>query len=135
MISRRWLLLDIRICWTVLVAFCMISLLPVNSGASLVESRLSTGETLSRRTVELNKIRQTLEKGLVAQRLADYGFSQEEVQAKLPTLSDEQLHQLAGLSDSLAEGGNGVELVIAVLLIVLLVVIILKLQDKQVIIR
>jgi hypothetical protein len=56
------------------------------------------------------------------------------VAAKLPSLSDEQLHQLAGLSDSLAEGGI-LGVVIAVLLIVLLVVVILKISDRQVIIR
>ncbi len=135
MISRRWFLLDVRLCWTVLLAFCLLAMLPANGGASLVESRLSTGETISRRAAELNRIRQALETDLVAQRLADFGLSQIEVQAKLPTLSDEQLHQLAGLSDSLAEGGNGLEVVIAVLLIVLLVVIIIKLSDRQIIIR
>jgi hypothetical protein len=82
----------------------------------------------------MNKIRQALEAEVVAQRLADFGLSQEEVAAKLPTLSDEQLHQLAGLSDSLAEGGV-LGAVIAVLLIVLLVVVILKLVDKEIIVR
>lgn len=127
-------ILDLRICWMVLLTFCVLSLTPSNGSASLVESRLSSGETLSQRSIELNKIRQALETDVVAQRLADFGLSQEEVAAKLPTLSDDQLHQLAGLSDSLAEGGV-LGTVIAVLLIVLLVVVILKLADKEIIIR
>ncbi|MEZ4483462.1 MAG: PA2779 family protein [Syntrophotaleaceae bacterium] len=79
-------------------------------------------------------MRTALETELVAQRLADFGLSPQEVAAKLPTLSDDQLHQLAGLSDSLAEGGI-LGTVIAVLLIVLLVVVILKIVDKEIIIR
>lgn len=127
-------ILDARICWTVLLAFCILSLLPAQGRASLVESRLASGETLARRAVELSKVRQALEQEVVAQRLADFGLSPEEVAAKLPTLSDDQLHQLAGLSDSLAEGGI-LGTVIAVLLIVLLVVVILKLANKEIIIR
>jgi hypothetical protein len=124
----------VRICWIVLLAFSVLSLLPADGRASLVESRLSNGETLSQRNAELSKVRQALETEVVAQRLADFGLSQEEVAAKLPTLSDDQLHQLAGLSDSLAEGGI-LGTVIAVLLIVLLVVVILKLTNKEIIIR
>ncbi len=134
MIVTKSRLLDARICWTVLLAFCLLSLVPAQGRASLVESRLASGETLTQRTVELTKVRQALEQDVVAQRLADFGLSQEEVAAKLPTLSDDQLHQLAGLSDSLAEGGI-LGTVIAVLLIVLLVVVILKLVDKEIIIR
>jgi hypothetical protein len=86
------------------------------------------------RTAQIEKIRQALEQEVVAQRLADYGLSPEEVSAKLPEMTDDQLHQLAGLSDSLAEGGI-LGLVIAVLLIVLLVVVILRVSNKQVIVR
>lgn len=127
-------ILDLRICWMVLLTFCVFSLIPANGRASLVESRLSGGETLSQRNAELSKVRQALETEVVAQRLADFGLSQEEVAAKLPTLSDDQLHQLAGLSDSLAEGGV-LGTVIAVLLIVLLVIVVLKVANKEIIIR
>jgi hypothetical protein len=56
------------------------------------------------------------------------------VSAKLPTLSDEQLHQLASLSESLGEGGI-LGAVIAILVIVLLVIVILKVTNKQVIVK
>ncbi len=131
---KKHRILDMRICWPVLLAFCLLSLIPANGRASLVESRLSSGETLSQRNAELNKVRQALETEVVAQRLADFGLSQEEVAAKLPTLSNEQLHQGAGRAARRAEGGV-LGAVIAVLLIVLLVVVILKLADKEIIIR
>ncbi|WP_051361037.1 PA2779 family protein [Desulfuromonas sp. TF] len=129
----RWVL-DIRICWMVLFAFCCLSLIPANGSASLIESRLSGGESLMQREAEIETIRQTLEREVVVQRLADYGLSPEEVSAKLPTLSDEQLHQLASLSESLGEGGI-LGAVIAILVIVLLVIVILKVTDKQVIVK
>lgn len=131
--KRPWIL-DARIGWTVLVAFCCLSLAPVNGGAALIESRLADGAALSQRTAQIESIRQALEQEVVVQRLADFGLSAEEVAAKLPTMSDEQVHQLAGLSDSLAQGGI-LGAVIAVLVIVLLVVLILKLTDRQVIVR
>lgn len=134
MSSKKPWILDARICWIVVMAFSLLALIPSNGLASLAESRLSSGETLSQRAEQIEKIRLALEKEVVAQRLADYGLSKEDVAAKLPSLSNEQLHQLAGLSDSLAEGGI-LEVIIAILLIVLLVIIILKVTEKQVIIR
>jgi len=131
--KRPWIL-DTRLCWMVLLAFTCLSLLPVNSSASLVPSRLADGSAVSEREGRIESIRQALEQEVVAQRLADYGLTPAEVEARLPSLSDEQLHQLASLSDNLGEGGI-LGAVIAVLVIVLLVIVILKLTDKQVIVR
>jgi len=134
MSDRRSWILNARICWLVLFAFSCLSLLPTNGNAALMQSRLADGSVVAERSVQIETIRQALEREVVAQRLADYGFTPAEVAAKLPLLSDEQLHQLAGLSDSLAEGGV-LGFVIAVLVIVLLVIVILKVTDKRVVIK
>jgi hypothetical protein len=118
----------------VLAAFCFLSLVPANGNAALIGSRLADGSFAAERQGRIETIRQALEQQVVAQRLADFGLSTEEVVAKLPTMSDEQLHQLAGLSKDVA-AGNGLEAIVAVLLIVFLVVVILKLMDREVIIR
>jgi len=131
---RRAWVLDLRICWMVLIAFSAFSLLPVNGNAALVPSRLADGASVSERQAQVETIRQALEKEVVAQRLVDFGLSKEEIAAKLPTLSDAQLHQLAGLSKDIA-AGNGAEAVIAVLVIVILVIVIIKLLDREIIIR
>lgn len=132
-VKRPWIL-NARICWMVLVAFSLFSLLPVNGNASLVPSRLADGSAVSERAAKIETIRQALEQQVVAQRLADYGYTPAEVAARLPSLSDEQLHQLAGLSDTLGEGGV-LGFVIAVLVIVLLVIVILKVSDKRIIVK
>lgn len=133
--SRRPWFLDLWICWMVLVAFCSLSLLTPDVQAAMIQSRLAGGDLASTRAAEMESIRLALEKDVVAQRLTDYGLSKEEVMAKLPSLSDEQIHQLAGLSDDLAAGDGGLGTVIAVLLIILLVIVILRLMDKRVVIR
>lgn len=132
-VKRSWIL-NARICWMVLVVFSCLSFFPGNGNASLVPSRLADGSSVSERAAQIETIRQALEQQVVAQRLADYGFTPAEVAARLPSLSDEQLHQLAGLSDTLGEGGV-LGFVIAVLVIVLLVIVILKVSDKEIIIK
>lgn len=132
-VRRPWLL-DSRICWVVIAAFCCVALIPVQTRAALVESRLASGETLSERAGQIESIGQALEHELVRQRLADFGLSPQEVSDKLQTLSDDQLRQMASLSDDLA-AGNGLGVVIAILVIVILVIVILKLYDREIIIK
>jgi hypothetical protein len=134
MSTRRSWVLDAHICWTVLIAFCCLSLIPANGNASLIGDRLADGSVAADRAAQIESIRLSLEQEVVSQRLADFGLSAEEVAARLPTMSDEQLHQLAGLSRDIA-GGGALEAVVAVLLIVFLVVVIIKLMDREIIIR
>jgi hypothetical protein len=95
---------------------------------------LADGQVVSERNTDLETVRQALEHELVAQRLADYGFSKEEVQIKLQTLSDAQLHQLASVADDLAAGADGLGIVVTVLVIILLVIIILKLTNNKIVV-
>ena len=70
---------------------------------------------------DLETIRQFLETKAVQNRLEALGYSPEEVQARLSSLSDEEIHQLAGQINTLTTGGDGLGVVIAILVIVLLV--------------
>jgi hypothetical protein len=132
--KRRSWVLDVRICWIVLIAFSSLSLIPVNGNAALVPSLLADGSRMTERASQIETIRQVLEKEVVAQRLADYGLTVDEVAAKLPTLSDEQLHQLNSLSEDIV-AGDGVGLIIGILVIIILVIVIVKLMGKDIIIR
>lgn len=84
---------------------------------------------------ELETVRQFLETKAVTNRLEALGYSTEEVQARLSSLSSEEIHQLATNINTLTTGGDGLGVVIAILVIVLLVILILKLTHKQIIIR
>lgn len=124
---------DLRICKFVLVFYLFVALIPSTGEASLIESRLSTGEQMSERAEKIESVRKALEHKVVAQRLQDYGLSQEELMARISTLDDQQLHQLASLSDEMGGGALGV--IIGVLLVILLVVVILKVSDKRIVVQ
>ena len=127
--------LKFRIVWVVIAAFAVFSSAPPPLEAALISSQLADGQIVSERNTDLETVRQALEHQLVAQRLADYGFSKEEAQLKLQSLSDAQLHQLASVADDLAAGADGLGVVVTLLVIVLLVILILKLSNKEIIIR
>lgn len=84
---------------------------------------------------DLETIRQFLEVKAVKNRLEALGYSPEEIQVRLSSLSNEEIHQLAGNINTLTTGGDGLGVVIGILVIVLLVILILKLTHKQIIIR
>ncbi|SDB33290.1 hypothetical protein SAMN05660653_01593 [Desulfonatronum thiosulfatophilum] len=132
MSNRRWFF-NQRICWVVLFAYAIFALIPSNAEAFLAQSRFSSGEAISERTVCTESIQAALEHKIVAQRLADYGLTQDEVLAKLDGMSDEQLHQLAGLSHDV--GGGAIGAVIGVLVIVILVIVILRLSDRRIVLQ
>lgn len=126
--------LDRRLGWLVTCVFCFFMIMPPQARATIIESRTSDGASLSQRAGDLDTVRSMLEQEIVVQRLADYGYSKEDALQKIETASDEQLHQLASLSDNLAEGGI-LGTVIAILVIALLVVLILKLNNKEIVIK
>jgi hypothetical protein len=128
---QKWFF-NTRVCWPILVAYLFIAFVPSNADAFLAQSRMSSGQIVSERSADIASIQSALENKVVTQRLADYGLTPEEVDAKLGTLSDEQLHQLASLSGDV--GGGILGAVIAVLLVILLVVLILQISDRRIVI-
>ena len=79
--------------------------------------------TPEERVADMTKVRQALETKMVSQKLTQLGFSSEEVKARLGQLSDSQLHKLAMKADEIRVGGDGLGVVIAVLVIAILVVL------------
>ena len=83
------------------------------------------------RQADLFKIQKSLENKIVRQRLADIGLSDSEIQKRLNSLSDKDVHQLASRIDSIAPGGDdGAGVIIGLLLVVLLVVLIIYLIKR-----
>ena len=76
-----------------------------------------------------------LESKLIRERLAQLGFTEEGIQARLNQLSNEQIHQVALKIDEMKVGGDGAEVVIIILLIALLVVGIIYLSGHRVIVK
>lgn len=122
---------------TALVVVSWFSLLHVTpAAAALASSRLSgTTEIASQRDADMIAVQRALENKLVAQKLADYGVSTDQVQVRMVSMSDQELHTLASASKGLPSGGDGVGLLISLLIVVLLVILILKLLNKEIVVR
>jgi len=84
---------------------------------------------------DINIIQRALETKMVQEKLKAYGLTSQEVAAKLPSMTTDQIHILASASHDVLEGGDGLGIIIAVLVIIILVIIILKLLHHDIIVR
>ena len=102
--------------------------------AGLIASHLSEAET---RSEDLWKVQSFLENKIVVQKLVDYGVSPEEAKAKVETMSAQDLHRLASLTDRAAAGtdSSGIGILIGIAVLVILIIVILKLMNKEVVVR
>ena len=87
------------------------------------------------RQSDIQKIQKVLEVKMVFERLKSFGFTQDEIQARLNQLNDQQIHLMVQKLDELNVGGDGGEVVIAILLIAILVVLIIYLSGHRVVIK
>jgi hypothetical protein len=125
-------------CSTALVVVLCMSALNVSPAlAGLAPSQTSGATTItSARDADLLVAQRALENKIVAQKLRDYGVAAADVQLKLASMSDRDLHTLASASRGLPSGGDGtVGALIGVCVLVILVIVILRLTNRQVIVR
>ena len=102
--------------------------------AVIIASHGSDGVTV--RDADIGKIQAFLEQKIVLQKLTDYGVSAEEAMAKVRAMSDRDLHRLASLTDRTAEGADSaLGFLIGVAILIILIVVIIKLMNKEVVIR
>ncbi len=101
--------------------------------AGLIASHLSEAEA---RSEDLAKVQSFLENKIVVQNLVDYGVSPEEAKAKVESMSSQDLHRLASLTDRAAAGADdGIGLLIGLAILILLIIVIIKLMNKEVVVR
>lgn len=113
---------------------CVLHVVPVAAGLSPSQPTGTTAIS-STRDADLIAVRRALEHKLVAQKLRDYGLSTTEVEVRLAGMSDQDLHTLASAARGLPSGSDGLGTLVTVLIIILLVIVILKLLNKDIVIR
>jgi hypothetical protein len=124
--------------WTALVVVLWSLTLQASPAvAGLAPSRLSGATAIaSSRDADLIVIQRALENRVVAQKLRDYGVAPDDVQLRVANMSDRDVHTLATATKGLPTGGDdGLGVIISLLLIVVLVLVILKLMNKQVVVK
>ena len=88
------------------------------------------------RVADMAKVQSFLENKVVVQKLVDYGVSPAEAMGKVKAMSAQDLHRLASLTDRAAAGADsGIGFLIGLAILVILIIVILKLMNKEVIIR
>jgi len=102
--------------------------------AGVIASHGTNG--VAARDADLGKLQAFLEQKIVLQKLTDYGVSAGEAMAKIRSMSDADLHRLASLSDRAAEGAdNALGFLIGVAILIILIIVIVKLMNKEILIR
>ncbi|MEZ4472662.1 MAG: PA2779 family protein [bacterium] len=112
---------------SVFLIFCMAlstALVPALAIAGPIPS--STGIRASQRQADVALIEEQLGRADVQRALADAGTDATELRARLPALSDHDVHQLASRIDDVKSGG----LITEILVIVVLVLLILYLMKR-----
>jgi hypothetical protein len=106
------------------------------AAAGLAPSRITGLTTIdSPRSADVLAVQRALENRIVAQKLRDYGVSPDEVQIRLASMSDQDVHHLASATKGLPTGGDAVGVLIGIAILVLLIIIILKLLNKDVVVK
>ena len=119
--------------WYMVIAMFLLGIIPrVDAGFSPSELY---NDSPAGRHFDLQKIQKALESKMVMERLRALGFSPDEIRVKLDQLDDKQVHQMAQKIDQLNVGGDGGEVVIAILLIAILVVLIIYLLGHKIVIK
>jgi len=121
-----------HISWYLIIAMFIIGITP-KADAGLAPSEL-IAMSQADRAADLEKIQKVIEVKMVSERLEKFGFTQDEIQARLGSLSDQQIHKLALQIDDIKVGGDVLGVIIALLVIAVLVVVLLQLTGQRVIV-
>ncbi|MEK6581935.1 MAG: PA2779 family protein [Nitrospirota bacterium] len=121
-----------HISWYLIIAMFIIGITP-KADAGLAPSAM-IAMSQADRTADLEKIQKVIEVKMVSERLEKFGLTQDEIQARLGSLSDQQIHKLALQIDDIKVGGEVLGVIIALLVIAVLVVVLLQLTGQRVIV-
>jgi hypothetical protein len=87
------------------------------------------------RTQDLSAIQKALEMRMVSETLEKFGMTKAEAKSRLDGMTDAQIHQLATNLDEVRVGGDGLGLIVVLLVIAILVVVLLQLTGHKVIVK
>ena len=93
-------------------------------------------EDAGSRAEDMAKVQSFLENKVVTQKLVDYGVSPAEAMEKVKTMSAQDLHRLATLTDRAAAGtSDALGFLIGLAILVILIIVIMKLMNKEIVVR
>jgi hypothetical protein len=119
-------------------AWCLVVLMFLIGIAPRADAGLAPSEAIAPpavdRAADLEKVQKALETKMVAERLSAFGYTEDEINARLSLLSDQELHALALQLDELRVGGDGTGVLVVLLLIAVVVLLYLQYTGKRVVV-
>lgn len=120
------------VCFYLAMVMSGLLLAPAAAQAAFVSAVPPAGDA---DMVDLAAVRAGLQKDLVADRLSALGLDARDISHRLDALSPDELEAVAAEAEHIQSGGDGVGTLVTLAVLVLLVVLILKLMDKEVVIK
>jgi len=122
--------------WALVIVTFVMGVFPSDMSAMVAPPLPTTTESASQshRWEDLQRLQTVLESEVVRQRLEDIGLTPEEINRRLSRLSDDQLHELATHVETMIPAGDGLGIVVALLVIAILVVILIYLLNHRIIV-
>ena len=118
------------ICWYLVFTLSGLFVLPATLQAAFISP---SAKTLAEKDIDrLADVREALENDLLAEKLTSLGLLPEEIKARLDSLTPEERQAVLTDIDHVQAGGNGI---VTLLIVILLVILILKLLDKEIVIK
>jgi len=116
--------------WYLILSMFVVSAAPPLE-ASFSGSRALPGST-DEREADMGRIQRLIETKVVEARLQELGFSATEIETRLASLDDAEIHQIASQLEDLKTGGAAEGLIIGILVIILVIGVILPLLGIRV---
>ncbi len=105
----------------------------ITAEAAIIKSQIiGTEGAKSSREINEKKVRRVLENKIVYEKLKSYDLSKKEIESKIDKMNDEQIHQLAILSDKLTAGGDGLATAAVLVLVVFVIVLLFLMVTKRI---
>ena len=121
------------VCWYLVVFLSGILVVPETAKAAFISPSKDALKGMDADT--LGSVRLALENDLLAERLAQLGLSPEEIKERLDTLSPGEHEAVMSDFERIQAGGNGIGSLVSLAVLILLIVLIIKLLDKEIIIK
>ena len=85
--------------------------------------------------IDWSAIQLQLESSSIQQALSDYGMKTSDINTLFQQLSQNDIHKLALNINQIVPAGDGIAILVGVLIIVILIIVILKLMNREIIVR
>jgi hypothetical protein len=105
---------------------------PAAVHAAFVSSAPAAGEFAAG---DIDAVRASLQKELVAERLSALGLDADEIGGRLDALSADELEAVSADAERIQAGGDALGGLVSLAILVLIIVLILKVMDKEVVIK